>query len=1354
MRDITKMKVKKRDGTLVEFNPTKIGIAIHKAFIGSGNEDKLKETTDLISNLEQFVVNTLCDSDIELTVENIQDVVESTLMKYDLQDVAKHYILYRDMRSRNREANSKTTKLMRELTFSKSSESDIKRENGNINGDTSMGLMLKYGSENAKEYALDEVLKPEHGEAHRNGDIHIHDLDFYTTGTLTCDQIDIHRLFHGGFTTGHGYLREPNSIRSYAALACIAIQANQNDMHGGQSIPNFDFVMAEGVDKSFKKAIVHNIESYIRLNTGTEVDHEQVKTVVNELCKKGYKLNEYREFNHVSNDMKYAIFDVFHTIIPNLVYNKNVTVNIDNIIKQSIADVVEETHQAMEAVVHNLNSMHCLPGSERIWVRERNTKKIRLITMEELHNTFSPNKYEALSINMETGETEFKQIIASKDQGTNRNIVTLTTENGARIRVTDNHKVLSIDKSNGLLYKDYPKDVSSLISSKGIKTTYNENKLIQISDYLIKEIYPSTPIKLKELPITEELAYLFGIYVAGGSIIDGSSMSLATCMKFDIETLSDLVNVAFGQAVEYNIYYMPDDDRIKDIRFNIGTYFGEFIKNACGINSGSKCVPDFIFTAKSNIQIAFLNGYFATNGRRGSKYIEATTVSKNLASGIVFLIHKLGELPYYTEYSSSHSGFTSNYPRMYKISLGNKSARRIGLYDPSFIKDIIGRSAYISRRASNTIRYSELEDVITYEERKQFKHLLNVFNVPIDTVSEDIITNEHVYDISVKDNENFITENMIAVSNSRAGSQVPFSSLNYGMDTSDAGRLVIKEILNAVMDGMGNGETAIFPISIFAVKDGVNFKPGDVNYDLYRYSMKVTAKRLFPNYLFIDAPFNLQYYREGDINSIVATMGAVSESEMITYVVGGIVHYSDFGTAYNTVKAYANDNEKIYGLSRYINTENMNVFIKDRGKFVRVKKFIRNINYHNWHDVTFGIFEPCVKICMTMDHPLPVSKNGTSIRTKLEDLKVGDYVFTEDGRSIRILNIEPNKVYRGCGYDVETESDRFDVSGINSHNCRTRVIGNVHGPEVTMRRGNTSFTTINLPRIGLKHRGDIDGFFKELDEKLKLVEDQLYERLKFQGKKRVYNFPFLMGNGNWIGSEDLGPDDELFEIIKNGSLSIGFIGLAETLVALIGKHHGESKEAQELGLKIIGHMRDYCDDAAKRTGLNYSLLGTPAEGLSGRFIRMDKKLFGEVKGITDRDYYTNSSHVPVYYNINAFEKIEIEAPYHALCNAGHIGYIELDGDPSKNIDAIEEILAWMKECGIGYGSINHPVDYDPVCGYTGIIDDVCPRCGRHEYEGVSIEKLRSLGVWKDYNASTIGYHGDNYEEEDRTPNSI
>lgn len=318
--------------------------------------------------------------------------------------------------------------------------------------------------------------------------------------------------------------------------------------------------------------------------------------------------------------------------------------------------------------------------------------------------------------------------------------------------------------------------------------------------------------------------------------------------------------------------------------------------------------------------------------------------------------------------------------------------------------------------------------------------------------------------------------------------------------------------------------------------------------------------------------------------------------------------------------------------------------------------------------------------------------------------------------------------------------------------CRTRVIGNVNGPEIVARRGNCSFTTINLPLLALDNRGDVDGFFKDLDKYLRLTADQLYERLQYQGSKKVKNFPFLMGEGLWLGSENLGHEDTLEEVVKQGTLSIGFVGLAEALIALIGKHHGESAEAQELGLKIIGRMREFCDEETKRRHLNYSLLATPAESYAGSALRAIRKKYGKVSRISDREYLTNSQHVPVYYDISVFDKIEIEAPYHALCNAGHICYVELDGNTAQNTEAIEEILAWMRECGVGYGSINHPVDYDPVCGYVGVINDVCPRCGRKEFEAVPIQRLKRMGVWRDYNSSTIGYSQNTPEEQDRKPN--
>ena len=402
---------------------------------------------------------------------------------------------------------------------------------------------------------------------------------------------------------------------------------------------------------------------------------------------------------------------------------------------------------------------------------------------------------------------------------------------------------------------------------------------------------------------------------------------------------------------------------------------------------------------------------------------------------------------------------------------------------------------------------------------------------------------------------------------SRAGAQTPFSSINYGTDISPEGRMVMRNVLLATDAGLGHGETPIFPIQIFRVKEGVNYNPGDPNYDLFQLSCKVSAKRLFPNFSFIDSPFNLQYYKPGHPETEVSYMG-----------------------------------------------------------------------------------------------------------------------------------------------------------------CRTRVMGNVYDPsqEIANGRGNLSFTSINLPRLAIESHGDEALFYEKLKDMMELVIGQLDDRFAIQSKKRVYNFPFLMGQGVWLDSEKLGPSDEVGEVLKHGTLSIGFIGLAETLISLYGHHHGESDAMQEKGLAIVQDMRQYLDARSERTHMNYSLLATPAEGLSGRFVRMDKKRYGLIPGVTDKDYYTNSFHIPVYYNISAYEKIRKEAPYHALTNAGHISYVELDGDTANNLEAFESIVRCMHDCGIGYGSINHPVDRDPICGYVGVIGEVCPRCGRREGEAVSPERIKEL----------------------------
>ncbi|MCI7568191.1 anaerobic ribonucleoside triphosphate reductase [Desulfovibrio sp.] len=733
----------KRDGTSVPFDSVKILNAISKANKAVGGEDM--SPTDLL-----FVTEKVCrklDAQGLKHVEEIQDVVEDTLIQYDYARTAKAYILYRAEHTKIRNAESYLMDIYKKLTYSPAIEEDIKRENANIDGDTAMGTMLKYGSEGAKYFTDNYILPKDASAAHANGDIHIHDKDFYML-TETCCQIDLIPLFRNGFSTGHGFLREPNSIESYSALACIAIQANQNEMHGGQSVPHFDYAMAGGIIKTFRKEYERSFVAFARIRG--DMDAEQA-----------------------------------------------------------------------------------------------------------------------------------------------------------------------------------------------------------------------------------------GRFFRG-------------------------IRVALGEGVR------------------MGT------------------VDDY--------------------GRRMQEIVAAE--DRELAAG-------------------AH--------------------------------------AYA---ADEALRATERR---TYQAMEAFIHNLNTMN-------------------------------------SRAGAQVPFSSVNYGTDTSPEGRMVIRNLLLATQAGLGNGETSIFPVQIFKVKEGVNYNEGDPNYDLFRLAMETSAMRLFPNFSFIDAPFNLQYY-DGSYNSEVAYMG-----------------------------------------------------------------------------------------------------------------------------------------------------------------CRTRVLGNVHdtGREVTCGRGNLSFTSINLPRLGIEAHGDIARFFALLDAQIDLVFRQLLHRFKIQCAKKVRNYPFLMGNGIWLDSDKLDWDDTVEEVLKHGTLTVGFIGLAETLVALTGKHHGESEESQKLGLEIIGHMRRRADEEARLTGLNFSLIATPAEGLSGRFVKLDRARYGSIPGVTDREYYTNSFHVPVYFPIRAFRKIDIEAPYHALTNAGHITYVELDGDTCKNLEAFEAIIRYMHDRGVGYGSINHPLDRDPVCGYVGVLNDVCPRCGRREGEAVSEEKLREL----------------------------
>ena len=766
----------KRDGRETVFDQTKIADAIEKAFQASG----AMQDRSVAEQITDSVMEKLEEGAIEgtPTVEGVQDLVEEALIEANFSQTAKAYILYRAERNRVRDVNSRLVQTLKDITFSKASDSDMKRENANIDADTAMGTMLKYGSESAKQFYEMCVIDPKFARAHREGDIHIHDMDFYTL-TTTCCQIDLRRLFKGGFSTGHGVLREPNDIASYSALACIAIQSNQNDQHGGQSICDFDYGLALGVQKTFKRLYKKHLFEALSLLTDVENPKETAETII----------------GRVEGETGKCASLVMDATFEGAIQQELIDLGIEEAVAKRIlgyaessakADTDRTTFQAMEALVHNLNTMH-----------------------------------------------------------------------------------------------------------------------------------------------------------------------------------------------------------------------------------------------------------------------------------------------------------------------------------------------------------------------------------------------------------------------SRAGAQTPFSSINYGMDASAEGRMVIKNILLATEEGLGSGETPIFPVQIFRVKEGVNYNPGDPNYDLFKLAMRCSAKRLFPNFSFVDAPFNLQYYK------------------------------------------------------------------------------------------------------------------GTP----------------------------------------ETE--------ISYMGCRTRVMGNVYDPsrEITTGRGNLSFTSINLPRLAIRSKGDRDLFFDLLDAKLALVVGQLDERFKIQASKHVYNAPFLMGQGVWIDSEKLSMNDTQEEVLKHGTLTVGFIGLAEALVALTGSHHGQDPESQKLGLEIVGHMRGYLDRLSQERKMNYSLIATPAEGLSGRFVRMDRERYGSIPGVTDRDYYTNGFHVPVYYDINAFDKISLEAPYHALTNGGHISYVELDGDPTNNLEAFESIIRHMKESGIGYGSVNHPVDRDPVCGYNGIIGDRCPKCGRAEDDNVRFERIRRI---TGYLVGTLDRFNDakRAEEADRVKHAV
>ena len=575
--------------------------------------------------------------------------------------------------------------------------------------------------------------------------------------------------------------------------------------------------------------------------------------------------------------------------------------------------------------------------------------------------------------------------------------------------------------------------------------------------------------------------------------------------------------------------------------------------------------------------------------------------------------------------------------------------------------------------------------------------------------------------------------------NSRCGSQVPFSSINYGTCKTREGQMLIENILRATDNGLGNKETSIFPVQIFKIKEGVNANPGDPNYYLYEMACKVSAKRMYPNFVNIDVPGNIEYYQEGKPETEMATMGALSGETKVTlfnYAAdSGITLRFDEVENFITDGNFAGDPIQFDENTVYYNTEGLFIYDNIASRYAEIKKFMKFRVTKPWyriHCMAHGLNgHSFFDFLATEDHPLPV--NG--VRTLVSDLKEGDVLevsakyaaemLADVAEVIRIEKVSGEYI----GYDFETSTDRFDTDYIVSHNCRTKTLAMLDGTARVTNRGNIAFTTINLPRLGIVSDHSIEKFFELLDQRITDCIDELLERVNYIKTKKVYNFPFLMGQNIYLGAENLGWNDTIEPALKNGTLAVGFIGIAEALKALTGKHHGESEESYELALKIVKTIRERTDKATKEYGWQFGCFATPAEGLSERFVKIDKKKFGIIEGVTDREFYTNSFHIPVYYPVTASEKMQKEGVFHELCNAGAITYVEMDGDPLQNLQAFKKIVDYSRKCGISYFSVNHNVDRCPICGFQGIIEsDVCPNCGWKEGSEISLEELEAKGI--------------------------
>ncbi len=1103
-------KVIKRDGRKETFDAARVYEAVRKAAVNDCGRDSFQAND--IAEAVAGEVSQQCLSSKKVSVEEIQDMVEHALMNVD-KEVAKQYILYRKRRSDVREAKTSLMNLFDDFTKKSSLEVNESRENANINADAPMGVMLKYGSTAAKDYNCKKVLAPEFSKAHLDGDIHIHDLDFYSI-TLNCCQINLEKLFRHGFSTGHGFLREPNSIGSYASLACIAIQSNQNDMFGGQSVPAFDYYMAPGVAKTYISELCKVVED--------------VRTPDNEVLdafKDGLRSYAAGSGWHILNAEGKGIVgqrlrDVFGMGSD----------EAERVMGMALKRTDRATYQAMEACVHNLNTLHSRAGAQV---------------------PFSSLNYGTDT--SEEGRMVTKNLLLATEAGLGNGETCIFPVSIFKVK-----KGVSLNDGdpNGDLFK-----LACRVSAKRLFPNFSFMDAPFNAQYALPDGSPEGEIGYMGCSKgTEIITYKVRDYLN----VEGISRAFSKLAMFH--------HVQKHGVSEY-IDLEDEDVRIYD------SNAGGFVKVRKIIKNPNKNNWKLIqFSDGRNLTLTE-DHYLPVEGK-------GRTRVGDLAVGDE--VRRIS-----TQYSEECVQQEADLAWLLGLLLCD------GTYDTTVVLSIGPDELDIYEKVKRVSESMGFSVALTEQDRGERGHY---FDVRINTGAFRAAKNQ-------------LTELYGGLR--KAERHVPNVVFSWNREAKMA-------FFAGMLDADGH---------IHVSNGRCNISAGSTNQELATQQMLLGQALGFIGKLYRNHYKNCN---AGKIRHVVTLTSATKD-------------------LYDELRSYM----------------------------------------------------ACGK--------------------KKEALATFDGIGSKTGDLCKVVSISSYHLEE-CSYDVETASDMFDLSGVCSHNCRTRVISNVYDTsrQTTSGRGNLSFTSINLPRLGIEAHGDTGKFFDSLRSIMELVTRQLIERFEIQRRRHAYNFPFLIGEGVWMDSDSLKPSSELGDILKHGTLSYGFIGLAECLKALIGKHHGESADAQELGLRIVKFMDDFAKQKTKELGLNFTLIASPAEGLSGRFVRIDKKKYGVIPGVTDRDYYTNSFHVPVYHRIGIKEKIDLEAPYHALTPAGHITYVEVDGDPSQNLPAFESIIRYMASAGIGYGSINHPVDRDPVCGYTGIIGDVCPRCGRHDGEGISPEHYEEL----------------------------